>query len=185
MLEKRRAENENPYGENVFPQQPGERPLVTPPKKRKTVHRPIPEPEEMRPVRVRRKTVEEEVYTPRFSEESTPQRFLRGLTGVVLSDYGNIAPVSIAQILSTNTANFQARKMRVKCRIHSYLPTNLADFVVAWCDTCQKTYHPPTPPTSSCELQRLTTRQMETRDPSSMPELLCPAVEWRRGRKFL
>jgi hypothetical protein len=89
-LPKRKAENENPYDENVFPRQQREPPLVTPPKKQKIVHRPIPEAQEMRPVRVRRKTVEEEVYTPRFSGESiTPPRATlllslqgRGINGV-------------------------------------------------------------------------------------------------------
>jgi hypothetical protein len=76
-LPKRGAENENPDDENVFPRQPREPPLITPPKKQKKVHRPIPESEDVKPVRVRRKTVEEEVYTPRFSEESTPPNALR------------------------------------------------------------------------------------------------------------
>jgi len=59
---------------------------------------------------------------------------------IVHSENGHVHPVSIAQILSTNTTNFQPRKMRIKCRVHSYSPANLADFVVAWCNNCNSTY---------------------------------------------
>jgi hypothetical protein len=48
-------------------------------------------------------------------------------------------PVSIAQIMETNTA-MKPRKMRITCRVRDFYPQNIEDFVVSWCGICEITY---------------------------------------------
>ena len=54
--------------------------------------------------------------------------------------YPAISPVSINDIISTNTEGHMPRKMNVLCRVKDFYPPSLKDFVVAFCHHCSTTY---------------------------------------------
>src|SRR5277367_192529 len=64
--------------------------------------------------------------------------------GIVVSIEGaDVAPLTISQIISTNTATLKPRKFRLESRVHAFHPSFLADFAAAWCGNCKNTFQPP------------------------------------------
>lgn len=61
---------------------------------------------------------------------------------VIAIEGANIPPVTIEQIMSTNTASLKPRKFRLECRVHAFHPSSLADFAAAWCGICKNTFIP-------------------------------------------